>query len=152
MKPPNFRSREYIDPPKEEFPHGISREWLADGQIVVHSAKVIDIKEGQEVFFEMVMETMQNWNPEQPFLQMVKFPNASMMHFTGELREKLKEVGTNASHLSGRVAVVVPRTFINMALRIFVNRELRNVTPDSEFRFFHNAEVAENWLRELIVE
>jgi hypothetical protein len=73
-----------------------------------------------------------------------------MIHFTPETRERFKTVGASSSHLSGRVAIVLPRTFVNMALRIFINRELRNITPNTDFRIFHNAASAESWLRELL--
>jgi hypothetical protein len=148
MKPPSSQSRDYSDPPIEEFPHGVTREWLAEGRIVVHTTKHIDNDEGRAVFFTMVKETMQDWHPDQPFLQMVKFPTASMIHFTPEAREQFKEVGASSSHLIGRVAIILPRTFVNMALRIFINRELRKITPNTDFRIFHSADSAETWLRE----
>lgn len=100
----------------------------------------------------MVKETMQNWNPEQRFLQLLRFPTASMIHFSAETRQKLSATGEYASHLQGRAAVVVPRTFLNMAVRIFVNRDIRAVTPQIEMKIFHNQAVAEEWLREVLEE
>ncbi len=129
---------------------GISCEWLDEGRIVVHTAKHLDSDEIRDSFLEMVKETMQSWNPEQIFLQLLRFPTASMIHFSAETRQKLSATGEYASHLQGRAAVVVPRTFLNMAVRIFVNRDIRAVTPQIEMKIFHNQAVAEEWLRELL--
>ena len=142
-------SRRFIDdmPERfEQFGRGVVRGWLYDNAVVIHKAYIDPAGAAVEGWFEMSLDTYADWSPTKDFRAIEYFPNLSRLLFANEVQEKAKMLAKSFPHMCGKTAIVVPKKFVTLSFRRFVNKTLKRIQPNLEREVFHHYHDAAEWL------
>lgn len=142
-------SRRFIDdmPNRfEQFGRGVVRGWLYDDTVVIHKAYLDPAGAAVENWFEMSLDTYADWSPTHEFRAIEYFPNLSRLLYATEVEGKAKMLAKSFPQMRGKSAIVVPRKFVTMSFRRFVNKTLKRLQPNMEREVFHHYEDAMEWL------
>jgi hypothetical protein len=144
-------SRRFLDgmPDRfEQFGRGVIRGWLYDSAVVIHKAYIDPAGAAVENWFEMSLDTYADWSPTKAFRAIEYFPNLSRVLFATTVEEKAKMLAKSFPHMQGKAAIVVPRKFVTMSFRRFVNKTLLRLQPEMDREVFHHYDDAVAWLCE----
>lgn len=133
----------------EQLEHGVTREWLDEGRIVVFRTSSSS-RAASDVWGEAVMATVKAWPNGQPFLALYDFRKLGLTPYN---REVSLRVGNSVpDHFQGRFALLVGRDVLGHAIRLFGTRELGRVMPQLRGNYFYDEAEALTWLRELLTD
>lgn len=131
----------------EQFGNGVTREWIEEGWLVVHKVVLDDQGEAIDAWEEMVRDTLDLWPSDVEYRALDYFPNLSPLRFSNEVQDRFISLAFAAGNARGRAAVVLPRTFVTMATRIFFNTTLRHYQPYIQRRIFVRTASGLLWLQ-----
>jgi hypothetical protein len=127
----------------EKIYPGVTRIWLHKGQIVCYTLSTV-ARAAVDAWMQATEELIHAWPLEHPYLAI---QDISEVTLTVYMRQKTSEVnGRMPSSLKGRSAVVMPRTFVNQMIRLFVTIELARKNPSVQRDVFFRIEEATAWL------
>src|SRR5579859_5485934 len=108
------------NPPAEE---GVSTlatlSWLRDDRIVVFTVNGPTTRPAVDRWFDLVAGVVKSWPPEKPYLALHDLSNKQVA-LTPYARSRAMEFDPLVRHLHGRIAIVLPNTFMNQLFRLFL--------------------------------
>lgn len=131
----------------ECFGYGITRTYLDEGQIVLIKTEGDMSHNAINTWASLLILTIQESDKERPLavLHDLTHPNQGLTPYTRErTAQVLKSIPENQSTFS---AIVLPRTFMNRIIEMFVRTPIFK-HPSHEIRVFPERDLALNWLRE----
>lgn len=128
--------------PVEELGNGISRQWLADHQIVKYILNARD-RAGVDTWFKAIMDDMQAWPVGQPFMALYDLRGASITPYSLSKSKAFSD--SFRPELRGYYASLIDNGPLGIAMRFFANTRYRNTTPVVGAWFFDHQE-ALAWL------
>ncbi len=131
----------------EQFGRGVTREWIDEGYLVVHKVVLDEKGEALDAWENMVRDTLDLWPPNTEYRGLDYFPNLSPLRFSSDVQDRFISLAFAAGNVRGRAAVVLPRTFVTMATRIFFNTTLKHYQPYIQRRIFVKTSSALVWLQ-----
>ena len=133
----------------EQIYPGITRFWLAKGQIVCYTVTTI-ARPAIDAWTEATMELAMAWPKDHIYLSIHDFSEATL---TPYVRKRAEEANSKMPKtLYGRSAVIMPRTFMNHMIRLFVTVELSRKNLRIERDVFFRLEEATEWLKKALEE
>lgn len=133
----------------EQLEHGVSREWLDEGRVVVFRT-ANSSRAAADVWAEAVMATVTAWPSDQPFLALYDFRQLGLTPYNREV--SLRVANSIPDHFQGRFALLVGRDVLGHAIRLFGTRELGRVMPQLRGNYFYDESEALTWLREVLTD
>lgn len=133
---------------KEVFGHDVCLEWLDNDQIVIFSA-TRPSRDTVDTWAEKVIEITDQYRYKVRYIHDF---SQSQVVLTPYAREKAKLVNDTHPDAKGYVAVILQRSILSQALRLFLNHDLLKRQPNITNRVFFNREDALDWLRQFPVE
>ncbi|MFP4323378.1 MAG: hypothetical protein ACLFTK_13070 [Anaerolineales bacterium] len=128
----------------------ITLHWLYDGQIIVYAVDTPTMTHGLvDTLLEVITQTMQNWNPNRPYLALQNLQIGTMLqpaliaHTRRQADRMLEAVGPN---VYGRVATVLPVHHTSSMFRLWLEREAQHRQPALAHRLMADEQQALNWL------
>src|SRR3954468_17118232 len=110
-------------PPAGKPLPSVTLEWVADGAIPVLT--ITDMSRGTiDMWFKLLVEIMKAWPPDRPFL-ILHHIDTQDAFLTPYIRSRVKDLDDVNTTLNGRVALVLPRTFVAQIARIFMRTARR---------------------------
>jgi hypothetical protein len=129
--------------PSEEIVPGLKVKWLLDRRILVVIGDS-SARSAIDSWAQFMFSAIRAWPDDRIYLaiQDLSSPRFSLTPYA---RKRASETYEVRPSLKGRVAVILPRTFIAELVRLFIREERRN---HFETRFFANSKDALVWLAE----
>jgi hypothetical protein len=124
---------------------GVTLEWLHDGQIPCFT--LADISRATvDDWMRLLAQLMEYWPADLPYAAIIDAtPSGGML--TPYARAKVGDLeGINPS-LQGRVAVILPRTFVAQLIRLFVRTLRRQKVVTG---IFFTREEALDWVKQVV--
>ncbi len=118
-------------------------ERLRDGQIVVFRVRAATTRAVVDEWFDHVADVVKNWPAEKVYLAMQDVSDRRVA-LTPYARGRVREFDDLVKHLHGRIAIVLPNTFMGHLIRIFLTTmRWQKKLPTEGFLSFQDAL---NWL------
>jgi hypothetical protein len=136
--------------PLEQYPFGITREWLDDNRIAVIKTEGNMARAAIDTWAEVVMDTARNWSLDQPLFLMHDLSSRDQ-GLTPYSRQRADETyqavrpGTK-----GYIAVVVREGVINRLVSLFYFRRRTEHGMNLDEKLFTQREEGLAWLREML--
>jgi hypothetical protein len=131
---------------KEALGHGVSREWLEDGRILVLTMPEGAHRDAIDVWFNTLTETADQWDKSRPFLVL---HDSRELGFSYYFRERAIAAGKRTpKDLKGRAAVVLSGGVIGHLLAMLAKLSSNNVSAHFTLKTFNDYDQALTWLRE----
>src|SRR5258708_757845 len=131
----------------EQICPGVSRFWLHKAQIVCYSVSTIT-RPAIDAWMRETLALINTWPLNRTYLSI---HDVSEVTLTPYMRKKVAEVNLQMpKELRGRSAVIVPRTFINQMMRLFVTIELAQKNRSVQRDVFFRLEEATVWLEKAL--
>jgi hypothetical protein len=128
----------------EQIYPGISRFWMDQGRIVCYSVTSIT-RPAIDAWKASTLEIVHAWPVEQPYLSIHDFSEATL---TPYVRQRSAEMSVAfPERLFGRSAVIMPRTFVNHLIRMWVTMNLARNNQQIKRDVFFRLEEATEWLK-----
>ena len=107
----------------EELGLGVTREWVNDHRIVVFT--IADVSRAAvDAWMDAVTQTMNTWTADTIYIVHDYTPSKTSM-LTPYMRARIQELYEFGRDLRGHLAVVLPRTFITILMKAFLNKQER---------------------------
>lgn len=132
----------------ETFDGGVTREWLEARQIVVFTLPDIH-RSTVDSWGNAVMETVTQWNPEQPFLGLHDI-SANSIALTPHARDWTNRLAQASQHLHGYYSAVLPKTIVAQLVRHLLEYQIRSQMPNMKPHMVFTREEGIAWLREYL--
>ena len=131
----------------QEITPGLRVKWLFDRRILVVIADS-STRPAVDAWAQLMFSAIRDWPDDRTYLaiQDLSSPRFSLTPYA---RKRASETYEVRPSLKGRVALILPRTFIAQLVRLFIRGEKRN---HFETRFFADAREALIWLAEELPE
>jgi hypothetical protein len=133
--------------PIQEITPGLRIRWLLDRRILVVIADS-STRPAIDAWAQFMFSAIRNWPDDRTYLA-VQDLSSPRFSLTPYARKRASETYEVRPSLKGRVAIILPRTFIAQIVRLFIRGEKRN---HFETRFFANDREALIWLAEELPE
>jgi len=133
---------ETVSGPIESLSSGVTREWIHDRQIVVFTVKDVR-RETLDIWTEAFKSDIKNWPADRLFRVIQDLRLAGGITPYG--RTKAQEMFQARPEVRVWSALVLPSTFVNNLIRLFV-RAQNNPNPMRIREFFRTREEALRWL------
>lgn len=132
-------------PPAGKASSSVTLEWLDDGAIPVLTIR--DVARGTiDIWFKLLVDIMKAWPADRPFVIMHHIDTQDAF-LSPYIRSRVKDLDKVNADLNGRVALVLPRTFVAQIARIFL-RTARRTGVMTEIFFKREEGLA--WLEKLL--
>ncbi|MEP7285381.1 MAG: hypothetical protein ABI947_06405 [Chloroflexota bacterium] len=127
----------------EQIYPGVTRIWLHKGQIVCYTVTSVT-RAAADAWLNSAVELVAQWPADQPYLSIHDFSEATLTPF---IRKRSVEANkAMPPTLFGRSAVIMPRTFVNHIIRLFVTTDLSHANKRIQRDVFFRLEEATEWL------
>lgn len=131
----------------EQLHPNVTRFWMYRGQIVCYTITSVS-RPAIDTWANASLELIKEWSPDQPYLAIHDFSEATL---TPYIRKRAEEVVLQIpKHYTGRSAVIMPRTFVNQLIRLFVTVDLVNKNKVIDRQVFFRIEEAVEWVKKAI--
>lgn len=125
--------------------HGICRRRLLNNYIIAYSADE-DSRDALDTLLKAVREDIQYWDRRRPFLALHDF---SQVDLSNGLRDAAGRIAAcYADQFVGRYAIVVNSCARNRAVAHLENMRQQRLVGTFDGSFFHNLDLAMQWLKE----
>jgi hypothetical protein len=133
--------------PVEEVAPGLRVKWLFDRRLLVVIADS-STRSAVDAWAQLMFSAIKNWPADRTYLaiQDLSSPRFSLTPYA---RKRASETYEVRPSLKGRVALILPKTFVAQLIRLFIRGERRN---HFETRFFVSFKEAVEWLAEELPE
>lgn len=129
----------------ENLGDGVRRRRLLNSYIVVYHVQE-DSRAALDTWLMAVHEDLLGWNRRQPFLALHDFSDVDL---NGDLRYAVDRISASYSQqFFGRFAIVVNVSTRNRAVVFLENMRQQHLAGTFDGSFFHNADLALQWLKE----
>lgn len=132
----------------EQIYPGISRFWMHQGQIVCYTVTSIS-RPAIDAWKASTLELIHAWPLEQPYLSIHDFSEATLTPYVRQRSSELSVAFPEGLH--GRSAAIIPRTFINHLMRMWVTINLARNNERIQRDVFFRIEEATEWLKKALV-
>ena len=127
----------------EQICPGVTRMWLHKGQIVCYSVTTV-ARPAVDAWMQATHDLIHAWPREQIYLSVHDISEATLTPYIRNRTSITNKL--MPKDLKGRSAVIVPRTFINQMIRLFVANELGRQNKSIQRDVFFRFEEAIEWL------
>jgi len=131
---------------REEFEHGVVREWLNNRQIVAYTIPSAR-RQTVDVWFRIALEVAQGLSENQLDLSIHDF--LSVTGLTPYMQIRSQELAKATSRTQGYVAIVLPDSVMGHVARIFVDFRIKQ-TLQRKTKVFNDRAQASAWLTEYL--
>jgi hypothetical protein len=123
----------------------VTLEWLADDRIPLFS--VPNVSRGTiDTWIGMLAEMMKSWPPDRPFVMLHDISTKGAI-LTPYVRDRVKGLEAVNPSLKGRVALVLPKTFVVQLVKLYLRTAQRT---DVATEIFFDRETAQEWLKQVL--
>jgi hypothetical protein len=130
----------------ETFKHGMTRIWLSDHRIAVYT--IPDTRrETIDVWSATVIEMIEKWSPNQPYLVMYDFSSKNSA-LTPYVRHWSNILVERAGHLKGELVLILPNSLIAQVVRILLDRQYNVKKPGIRRKIFFTRAEGIAWLKQ----
>ncbi len=127
----------------EQIYPGVTRMWVHKGQIVCYSLTTV-ARPAVDAWMQATHDLVHAWPREQIYLSVHDISEATLTPYIRNRTSTINKL--MPKDLKGRSAVIVPRTFINQMIRLFVANELGRQNTSVQRDVFFRFEEAIEWL------
>jgi hypothetical protein len=127
-------------------PH-VTRFWMDKGRIVCYTITSVS-RAAIDVWADSSLALIMEWPADQPYLAIHDFSEATLTPYVRKRAEDI--VSQIPKHFTGRSAVIMPRSFINQLIRLFVTVDLVNRNRVVDRQVFFRIEEASQWVKKAI--
>jgi hypothetical protein len=130
----------------QELDHGVRRDWLENERIMVLTMPEHADRPAVDAWFDIMIEVGNLWDMSEPFLVL---HDIREMGFSQYFRDRAIELGKHTpTEITGRGAVVLPRSVVGTLLSIAARISTRRIQTDFELKIFTDYDKALDWLKE----
>jgi len=126
---------------------GVTRMWLHKGQIVCYSLTTVE-RHAVDAWMQATHDLVHAWPRDQIYLSVHDISEATLTPYIRNRTSITNKL--MPKDLKGRSAVIVPRTFINQMIRLFVANELGRQNLSVQREVFFRFEEGIEWLAQAI--
>lgn len=130
-------------PEPEQIAPRVTLQWLDNKQLVVYMVQSLT-REATDAWVENALELFRQWPANKRILIVYDFTLCGGVALTPYIRKRAEELAIIRPEISGRVAVILPRSVGTQAARLFVLAKLKKSRVR---RIFFTREEGLAWVR-----
>lgn len=123
----------------------VATKYVYDGKIIIY--EVTDVRrESVDVWAKVAHDTLVNWSPDYPYLNLQDFSGVDNFAMTPYVRLRAEELMEPRPELLGRTAIVLKKSLGSRIVSMFIRA--KKVKKARQRRLFFTQEDALAWLEE----
>ena len=130
---------------QQKLSEHVTTKHVHDGKIIIY--EVTDVRrESVDVWAKVAHDTLVNWSPDYPYLNLQDFSGVENFAMTPYVRQRAEELMEPRPELSGRTAIVLKKSLGSRIVSMFIRA--KRVKKARQRRLFFTQEEALAWLEE----